>query len=177
MNPAPDRTIRGAAMHDTVVRSALSRTSDGGHAHMRFAEAVANFPPEHYNTRPPHVSYSFWHLLEHIRICLERMIAYVEGGDFPKLEFPRDYWPAPDAVARAAEWDATVDAIQSGISTLHRWASDPGIDLAGVAHHAQGNEDQTRLYEMLDNAIHTSYHLGEFTILRQVLGLWPADHE
>jgi hypothetical protein len=163
-------------MNDAVVRTAILRTFDGGHAHMPFAGAVANFPPGHYNTRPPHLEYSFWHLLEHIRICLERMIAHVQGGEFPKLEFPRDFWPDPDATAGRDEWQATVDAIGAGLAETHRWASDPGFDLAGLAAHAKGDENQTVLYETLDAMIHTSYHLGEFAILRQVMGLWPVGH-
>ena len=161
-------------MNDAVVRSALIRTCDGGHAHMRFAEAVADFPPAHYNTRPPHLDYSFWHLLEHIRICLDRMIAFVNGGDFPTFEFPRDFWPDPGAIAGPGEWQATVDAIAAGLAESNRWASDPRFDLAGLAAHAKGDEHQTVLYEMLDGAIHISYHLGEFAILRQVMGLWPV---
>ena len=30
---------------------------------------------------------------------------------------------------------------------------------------------------LLTVASHNSYHIGEFAILRQVLGTWPADHE
>ena len=34
--------------------------------HMSVDEAVADFPAKHFNTKPPNVPYSFWHLLEHI---------------------------------------------------------------------------------------------------------------
>ena len=64
--------------------------------------------------------------------------------------------------------------MRPGLAETNRWASDPGFDLAGLAAHAKGNEHQTVLYEMLDGAIHISYHLGEFAILRQVMGLWPV---
>ena len=43
---------------DTIVREELRALLEGGNAHMTVDEAVANFPREHMNARPPNVSYT-----------------------------------------------------------------------------------------------------------------------
>jgi hypothetical protein len=48
-----------ALIHEVFTREAL---------HMSLDEAVADFPADEINTKPPNLSYSFWHILEHIRI-------------------------------------------------------------------------------------------------------------
>ena len=46
---------------------------------------------------------------------------------------------------------------------------DPDIDLSSEIPHAPG---YTYLREVLLVADHNAYHIGEFSILRQVMGTW-----
>ena len=48
-------------------------------AHMSLDEAVADFPADEINTKPPNLSYSFWHILEHIRIGQWDLLEYVQN--------------------------------------------------------------------------------------------------
>jgi hypothetical protein len=50
------------------LRQQLLRLLDGVDAHMPFEEAVAAFPNEAMNERPPNVDYTPWHLIEHLRL-------------------------------------------------------------------------------------------------------------
>ena len=52
---------------DTVLRDELVALLNGGNAHMGFDDAIAGFPIKAINDKPPHVNYTFWHLLEHMR--------------------------------------------------------------------------------------------------------------
>src|SRR3712207_9363395 len=54
--------------HDQVVREHLLYLLRGGGAHMSFDDAVADFPLELVNVKPPNVPYTPWHLVEHLRI-------------------------------------------------------------------------------------------------------------
>lgn len=161
-------------MSETYLREALLASIDGGRAYMTFDEIVSDFPPAHYNTRPPNLSYSFWHLLEHIRICIDRMIDYVEGEEYPPLTWPQDFWPDPTSEANDLSWSSTISAIRSGIARMRVLATegDPG----SLARHADGNQAHTLAHELIDVAEHNAYHLGEFAVLRQVMGIWPEDH-
>jgi hypothetical protein len=53
----------------------------GGNAHMGFEQAVAGFPTKHFNSRPPNVPYSPWHLIEHMRIAQWDILEFVRDPD------------------------------------------------------------------------------------------------
>lgn len=155
-----DQTLREQAL-------ALLR---GGHAHMTLAQAVDNFPLEHINTRAPNVSYTFWHLLEHIRIAQWDILEFVRRPDYTSPPWPEGYWPDPAADATLDRWQETLNAIQADRDALLAMVQDPSVDLTAPLPHAP---DYTLLREVLLVADHTAYHVGEFAILRQVAGLWP----
>lgn len=164
-------------MDDSTIRSAVLGAIGGGQASMTFDDAIALFPPGHYNTKPPNVPYSFWHLLEHIRITAHDILDYIESPDYRELAWPAEYWPARDAVTNEAGWNATIEAIYRDLADLRAFANDPERDLTSLALNANGNEKHTLLRQVLVVTDHNAYHTGEFAILRQVMGLWPKTHE
>ncbi len=163
-------------MNEPALRNAILGVIDGGNAYMTFDEAVADFPPDHYNTKPANVPYSFWHLLEHIRICNRDILDYVQSPTYRELDWPAENWPPPDAIADSAAWAATIDGIRGDMAALRSLAANPGSDFGAVALNAGNNSGHTLLREILVATDHTAYHLGEFAILRQVEGLWPEGH-
>lgn len=142
----------------------------GGGAHMSLAQAVADFPPALRNQRPPHVSYSFWHLLEHIRIAQADILDFIQNPDYQELPWPEGYWPPADTVADEAQWQQTLQGIEDDLVALQALVEDPETDLTVELAHAPG---YTVLREILLVADHNAYHLGEFAILRQVMQAWP----
>lgn len=160
-------------MTDSHLRDQLINLLTLPQAHMTFEDAVAHFPSAHINTRPPGVEYTFWHLLEHLRICQWDLLDYIRNPHYQEREWPRGYWPAPDATTDADGWAETIRAFQADRAALVALVSDPGTDLhQPVAPAAQSAESHTILREILLTADHNAYHIGEFAILRQVMGLW-----
>jgi len=157
---------------DQTLREPLMQFLRGGVAHMAFEEAVQDFPPEHYNTRPPHLDYTPWALLEHIRIAQWDILEFVRNPDHVSPPWPAGYWPAPDERADQARWDETIRQFQADYRDLQALAQDPTVDLTAPLPHAPG---YTVLRELLLVIDHNAHHLGEFAILRQVMGTWPAD--
>lgn len=145
-----------------------------GNAHMTFDEAVADFPAEHFNTRPPHVSYTPWHLLEHLRIAQWDILDFIRNPHYKLLAWPAEYWPALDATTDQAGWDQTLAAFRADMQALLEILDNPETDLYQTIPHGEG---QTIFREMLLVADHNAYHIGEFAILRQIMGTWPADHK
>jgi hypothetical protein len=139
---------------------------------MPFEDAVKDFPAEFMNVRPPNVSYTPWHLLEHVRITQWDILDYIRNPNYVYIEWPRDYWPAEGEVADQARWNATLDAFYADLAALKRIVSDRSMDLYAPLH---GRADHTILREILVVADHNAYHVGEFAILRQVMGSWPAN--
>jgi hypothetical protein len=154
---------------DVVVREQLLALLRGGQASMKFEQAIANFPIEHINTCPPHVSYTPWHILEHLRIAQWDILEFIRNPAHVSPEWPEGYWPAPTAQASAQDWANTIAAFQADLGALEALVADPATDLYAQIPHAPG---YTILREILVVADHNAYHTGEFAILRQVMQTW-----
>ncbi|KXK52479.1 MAG: DinB family protein [Anaerolineae bacterium] len=155
---------------DQHVREQLTHLLTLRQAHMTFEDAVNKFPQTAYNLRPTAVQYSFWHLLEHLRICQWDILDYIRNPDYKELKFPDELWPAYDAEATADDWNRTITMFQSDRDELVRIVNDPATDLYAQIPH--GHPGHTVLREILVVADHNAYHIGEFGVLRQVAGMW-----
>jgi DinB superfamily len=157
-----------------ILRDELLALIDGQGAHMPFDAAVADFPDEAINRLPPNVAYTPWHLVEHIRRTQSDLLAYIGQRDYVAPVWPTAYWPEQGALATPADWARSVDAFRSDRAALHELVADPTTDLLATIPNTPGH---TILREVRLAADHTAYHVGEFAVLRQVMGTWPPDRE
>ena len=155
-----------------MLRDQLAEFLDGEGAHMAFEEAVADFPDGSINLRAPNVEYTPWHLLEHLRRTQRDILDYIRQDGYEELDWPADYWPKRDATATPGEFRATVKGFRSDRAELRAILMDPATDLFAVL---PGTPGHTVLREIRINADHNAYHVGEFAVLRQVMGTWPAN--
>ncbi len=158
---------------EDVLRHHVVNLLRGGQAAMTFDQAIAAFPMERINDTPPHVPYSPWALLEHLRRTQNDILDFMRNPAYRERQWPADYWPAPGTTTDAAGWTATIAAFRADHQTLCDLALDPATDLFATIPHGSG---QTILRELLLAADHNAYHTGEFAILRQVMQTWPANH-
>jgi hypothetical protein len=157
-----------------ALRQQLVDLLDGVGAHMPFEEAVADFPDEAMNRRPPNVDYTPWHLLEHLRFTQLDILRYVTDPDYEEPSWPDDYWPDRAATATREVFDATIRDFLADLAALRALVADPARDVLAVI---PGTPGHTLLREIRIDADHNAYHVGEFAILRQVMGTWPAGHQ
>jgi hypothetical protein len=156
---------------DDALRQQLAELLDGVGAHMPFDEAVADFPDDAINRRPPNVDYTPWHLLEHVRLTQADILDYITNDAYVEPSWPADYWPHRDAIATPAEFDATIEGFRADLAALRALVVDPARDLFAVI---PGTPGHTLLREVRIDADHNAYHVGEFAVLRQVMGTWPT---
>jgi hypothetical protein len=156
-------------MDETVIQEQLLSLLRGGNAHMTFEEAVASFPPEEFNIKPPNVPYSFWHLLEHIRIAQWDILEFVLNPDHESPVWPAGYWPGVDETANQGKWEASLGQIKADMNACENLVTNPPFPLTAPIPHAP---DYTVFREILVLSDHNAYHIGEFGILRGVLDLW-----
>ena len=162
-------------MTDTdILRRQLLELVDGRGAHMPFDAAVASFPAGAINRRPPNVPYTPWHLLEHIRIAQWDILDYIRNRAYIAPNWPEEYWPARDAAATPEQFASTVAAFKADRAALHDLVADEATDLLAII---PGTPGHTVLREVRLLGDHNAYHIGEFAILRQVMGTWPADRQ
>ena len=159
-------------MAGDILREQLLELLDGQGAHMPFEAAVAGFPDDAINRRPPNVPYTPWHLLEHIRIAQADILDYIRNREYLAPDWPDEYWPARNAMATPAEFARTIARFEADREALHALVADPATDLLAVIPNTPGH---TILREIRTVADHNAYHVGEFAILRQVMGTWPAN--
>ena len=158
---------------DHAVRERVLELLRGGNAYMTFDEAVADFPAESMNTLIPNGTYSPWHLLEHIRLSQEDILEFMTDPGYRERRWPDDYWPAAGETATAAQWQQTIERFHADRARIEAMLRDPALDLTQQIPWGTG---QTMLREFLLVADHNAYHMGEFGLLRQVMGTWPAGH-
>lgn len=146
---------------------------EGGHAHVTFDDAVKDFPAEKRGVVVAGLPYSAWQILEHIRITQRDILEFSSPptGGYQPMEWPAGYWPKTAEPPSEHAWNATIEAIREDLKVFIGLISKPGVDLYKPFRWGEG---QNLLREAMLIADHTSYHLGEFVILRRLLGIWHS---
>lgn len=161
-------------MSSDALRAQLSRLLAGRDAHMDFLDAVANFPDDAINRRPPNVDYTPWHLVQHVRITQWDILEYMRDPSHVSPEWPVGYWPDPSAAATPEDFRDSVAAFERDRASLQAIVADPDRDLLAPLPHTPGHSIAREIRIVAD---HTAYHTGEFAILRQVMDTWPAGRQ
>lgn len=156
-----------------LLRDQLLQLLEGRNAHMTFEEAVADFPLTMINVHPPNVPYTFWHLIEHLRIAQWDILDFINNPNYVNLTWPEGYWPDPASTASIKEWHDTIERFISDRGKLADLIRNEKIDLYAELKHAPG---YTILREILVVADHNAYHIGELGILRQVMDAWSQNN-
>jgi DinB family protein len=154
---------------DSITREQLLNLLRKSHAHMDFDDAVKDYPMDQINTLFPNGEYSAWALLEHIRITQNDILVFITNPNYQDMEWPKDYWPRPGTKATPADWQRTIAAFHSDLKHLEDIVQDSKTDLYARIPHGTG---QNIFREILLVADHNAYHIGEFAIMRQVMGAW-----
>src|SRR5258706_11436134 len=147
---------------DVSLRDHLVQLLDGGHAHIRFDDAVKNFPPELRGVRPEESPHSAWELLEHLRLAQWDILEFARDPKHASPDFPSGYWPSTEAPPDEQAWDVSVTAFRDDLRSLIALARDESVDLHAKIPHGDG---QTVLREILLAADHNPYHLGQLMIV------------
>lgn len=153
--------------HDRSLRDHLLDLLDSGNAHLKFEDAVRDFPPALRGVRPAGAPHSAWELLEHLRIAQWDILEFTRDAEHVSPEFPRGYWPAGGAPPADGAWEESVAAFRRDLRALAAIAADESVDLYARIPHGDG---QTVLRELLLAADHNAYHLGQLVLVRRMLG-------
>lgn len=155
-----------ASNNDKSLRDHLVTLLDADSAHLRFDDAVKDFPEALRGVRPAGGPHSAWELLEHLRIAQWDILEYTRDPKHVSPAFPAGYWPADAAPPSEAAWDESVAAYRADQQALAKIAADGSVDL-----HARRNGDgPIVLGQLLLAADHNAYHLGQLVMVRRLLG-------
>jgi hypothetical protein len=104
-----------------------------------------------------------------MRIAQWDILEFSRNPDHVSPDFPAGYWPKSQAPAQKNAWDESVRAFETDLEAMQELVADASRDLFARIPHGEG---QTLLREALLVADHNAYHLGEFVLVRRLLGVW-----
>jgi hypothetical protein len=154
-----------------ALRAHVIELLQGGHAHAAFDAALSGFPVEQAGQKPDDAPHAAWQLLEHMRIAQEDILEFSRNPKHISPKWPEGYWPERDAPQAKQDWSQSVRSFRADLKAMVELVGDPANDLLAPFPHGKG---QTLLREALLVADHNSYHLGQFVMLRRLLGAWKA---
>jgi hypothetical protein len=157
-------------MNDSVLREYLQKVLTWHGAHTDWKRGLAGLPGKHRGAKPAGVPYSLWELLEHARIAQWDILEFCRNPKHVSPDWPSGYWPRTPSPPSAASWDKSVKAFEKDLTAMAKFVGDPKTDLFKPISHGSG---QTVIREVLLLADHNSYHMGQFVLLRRLLGAWP----
>ena len=157
---------------DKDLRQHLIYLLQGGGAHLKFEDAIADFPAELRGQKPANLPHSAWMLLEHTRLAQWDILEFSRNKKHVSPDWPEGYWPPEDAPSSAAEWNASVKQFRADLKTMVDLVKNPKTDLFAKIPWGDG---QTILREALLVADHNAYHLGQIVDVRRALGAWPKE--
>ena len=148
------------------LRNQLAQLLDWDNAHIRFDDAVKDFPRELRGRRPAGGPHSPWELLEHLRIALGDILEFTRDANHVSPEFPAGYWPASPEPQGDGAWDESVAKFRQHLRDFAALVNDESVDLTAKIAHGTG---QTVLREVLLAADHNAYHVGQLMMVRRIL--------
>lgn len=152
-----------------ALRAQLVEFLRGGSAHVDPKTALAGLKPEHYGAKVAGLPHTPWQLLEHMRFTLRDLLNFCTRPDYVAPEWPDDYWPSVPGPEHSEDWRKSADGLIEDLGAFEALVENPETDLGAKIPWGQG---QTILREALLAVDHTSYHLGQLVLVRQLLGAW-----
>ena len=154
---------------DGALRQELAVLFEKSHAHVSLKPALAGVPVEIRGVKPSGAPHSLWQLLEHLRIAQWDILEFSRDSKHVSPDWPSGYWPATDAPPNEREWEKSLHAFEHELNEFRKLVLDQKTDLFAKIPHGTG---QTILREALLLADHNAYHIGQFIIVRRLLGAW-----
>lgn len=157
-------------MDDKALRDAMGKILNQSEAHVDWKEALEEVPVKMRGVRPPGSPHSLWELLEHARIAQWDILEFSRDPKHVSPDFPSGYWPESPEPPSEAAWNKSVKAFLHDMESMSKLFAEAKDLLAPIAH----GSGQTILREALLAADHNAYHLGQFVLVRRLLGNWQG---
>ena len=151
------------------LKTQLKALLDGGQAHAKLDEAVADIPFDLQGRVLDGLPYSAWQLLEHIRLAQKDILDFSDNADgsYKPMKWPDDYWPKDAAPPDESAWDKSVAALKADRASFEML-----LQTRDLVEPFPWGDGQNLLRQALLIADHEAYHTGEIIAVRRLLGTW-----
>jgi hypothetical protein len=162
-------TTIATVANDKALRDHLLYLLKGDGAHSDFETAIKDLPASLRGKRPKGAAHSPWEVLEHLRITQRDILESTRNANHQSPDFPAGYWPSAQNPPDEKAWDKSANAFRADLKALTDLVVSSSTDLFAPIPNTDG---QTIVRKMFMAADHNAYHLGEFVLLRRMLGAW-----
>jgi DinB superfamily len=157
-------------MDEKNCREQIGKMLNKSEAHIDWKGALEDVPAELRGVRPPGSPHSLWELLEHARIAQWDILEFSRDPKHVSPDFPSGYWPKSQAPPSEAAWDKSVKDFLKDMDAVTKLFADAKDILSPIPY----GSGQTILREALLASDHNAYHLGQFVLIRRLLGNWDG---
>lgn len=157
-------------MDEKKFREQISKILNKSEAHVDWKEALEKVPVKARGVRPPGSPHSLWELLEHARIAQWDILEFSRDPKHVSPDFPSGYWPDSPEPPSEAAWEKSAKDFLKDMESMAKLFVDAKDILSAIPH----GSGQTILREALLSADHNAYHLGQFVLIRRLLGNWDG---
>ncbi len=161
-------------MNDSALRAHLLELLRMGHGHLTLDATFADLDFELWGRRPAGAPHTPWQLLEHLRITQWDILDFSRNPKYVEPAWPAEYWPKEDAPANQAALTESRERFDADLRAMQAMVQDPKTDLFAKIPWGSG---QTILREAMLVADHNAYHLGQFVLVRRLLGSPPGTRQ
>jgi hypothetical protein len=157
--------------NEQSLRKELLKLLNGGGAHVKFSDAVADLPVDLRGKKPGKLPHSPWMLLDHLRLAQWDILEFSRNPKHVSPEWPSGYWPKTPAPPNSSAWYASIRQFEKDLKAMQNLIINPKTDLFAPIPWGDG---QTILREALLVADHNAYHLAQLIDVRRLLGAWKG---
>jgi hypothetical protein len=154
------------------LRNRLVYALQGKGAHLDLEKVLRNFSPHFRAKTLPHLPYTAWQLLEHMRIAQWDILEFSRDPKHVSPKWPEGYWPQESEPPDSNAWDKAVDQFFKDLNALQAFINNPSTDLHQKILHGSG---QNILREAILVIDHNAYHLGQLVLLKKLFEGSPSE--
>jgi uncharacterized damage-inducible protein DinB len=151
--------------NDKALSHIVGRALSGEGAHAATQNVFDGLDWKVTAIRPPGIAHSVFQLLAHTTYWQNWVLQWLDGKDPAVPRHAAGSWPSNLGPASQEEWKRAVRNFRGSLAKLAGRSRE--VDLLGKI----GKTSRLRMLHTI--ASHTSYHIGQVVMLRQLLGKWP----
>ncbi|KEO73994.1 DinB family protein [Anditalea andensis] len=138
----------------------------GGNAYIELEEILKKIDYHKIGIKYGGLPYSFWQILEHMRIAQKDILDFSEGTDYKTLKWPDEYWPDTTTPLSVEDWENTKNDFFKDRKRFNTLLSSHNENLLTPFNHGEG---QNLFREALLVIEHNAYHTGQLMLLSRIL--------
>ena len=159
------KEVTEMASNLNVMHRTTGRALSGKDAHVETASVLGGLDWKLAGARPDGFPHSIFQLVNHIAYWQHWLVRWLDGKKPRPPRHAAGGWPGKLSPANRQEWERTVRGLHDALDALERRSHQ--VDLLSK----RGKWTPLELLHVVGS--HTSYHVGQIALLRQLLGAWP----